>query len=198
MLISRYSFPRLRSLAGVLLAAWILCQAGLVLAQSAGAVTLDGKPFDPLNAGHGKVVVLVFLRTDCPISNRYAPTLQSLSKEFAGKAAFFLVYPDKSESAATIKQHLEEYSYDAQALRDPNHALVKRGQATITPEVAVFDGSGGLAYHGRIDNWYVAFGQARPQPTTHELHDAVEALLSGGRPAVASADAVGCYISDLQ
>src|SRR3984893_5586369 len=71
----------------------------------AAAVDLSGAPTDPLQGAAGKVVVLVFVRTDCPISNRYAPTVQHLSAQYAGKAAFWLVYPDKAETAEAIRTH---------------------------------------------------------------------------------------------
>ncbi len=166
--------------------------------QPPTGVDLAGKPVDPLHADPGKPVVLIFVRTDCPISNRYAPTIQRLSAQYADKAAFWLIYPDKSESSAAIEQHLRDYGYKLPALHDPQHALVKLGEAQVTPEVAVFDASGQLVYHGRIDNWYVTFGHARPAPTTHELHDAVQAVLKGSKPQVATASGVGCYISDLE
>ena len=161
-------------------------------------VDLAGKPVDPLRTDHGKPVVLIFVRTDCPISNRYVPAIQRISTEYAGKAAFWLVYPDKAESAAAIEQHLRRYGYKLPALRDPQHSLVKLSQAQVTPEVAVFDTNGQLVYHGRIDNWYQDFGKARSAPTTHELDDAVQAVLKGKKPEVTTATGVGCYISDLE
>jgi thiol-disulfide isomerase/thioredoxin len=166
--------------------------------QPPTGVDLAGKTVDPLHTAPGKPVVLIFVRTDCPVSNRYAPTIQRLSAQYAGKAVFWLVYPDKSESSASIEQHLHDYAYKLPALHDPQHALVKVGQAQVTPEVAVFDATGQLVYHGRIDNWYVTFGHARPAPTTHELDDALQAVLRGSKPQVATASGVGCYISDLE
>jgi thiol-disulfide isomerase/thioredoxin len=164
----------------------------------AAGVDLAGKAVDPLHAEPGKPVVLIFIRTDCPISNRYAPTIQRLSAQYAGKVAFWLVYPDKDETSAAIEAHLHEYGYKLPALHDPQHSLVKLGEAQITPEAAVFDAGGQLMYHGRIDNWYVSFGRARSAPTTHELDDALQAVLKGSKPEVATASAVGCYISDLE
>lgn len=166
--------------------------------QPATGVDLSGQAVDPLDAGSGRPVVLIFIRTDCPISNRYAPTIQRLSAQYAGKAAFWLVYPDKSESSAAIQRHLQEYGYKLPALHDPQHSLVKLGHAKITPEVAVFDASGHLMYHGRIDDWYIGFGHPRAAPTTHELDEALQAVLKGNKPQVATATAVGCYISDLE
>ena len=146
----------------------------------------------------GKPVVLVFVRTDCPISNRYAPTLHALSQKYATTAVMMLVYPDKSETSQNIEKHLREYSYKITALRDPQHALVKLGKVEVTPEVAVFNSKRDLIYHGRIDNWYKEFGRARSAPTTHELDDAIQAALNSSHPVPPSVSGVGCYISDLQ
>ncbi len=157
-----------------------------------------GKNVDPLRDASGKLVVLVFLRTDCPISNRYAPTIQELSARYSKRAAFWLVYPDRKISAAGIRKYLQDYGYKLPALRDPQRVLVGRGHAQVTPEVAVFDVGARLVYHGRIDNWYEDFGRSRSAPTTHDLDDAIRATLSGKPPAAAVTDAVGCYISDLQ
>jgi hypothetical protein len=142
--------------------------------------------------------VFIFVRTDCPVSNRYAPTIQALSTKYAGKAALVLVYPDKSETRAAIQKHLHEYGYKNGALRDTQHNLVKLSQVEITPEAAVFNVKGELIYHGRIDNWYKEFGHARSAPTTHELDDAIAAALTEGRQVPTSVGGVGCYISDLQ
>ena len=190
-----------RQIAVFLLPAVIFAAVFLNAAAAGTAPTgvdLAGKPVDPLHANPGKIVVLVFVRTDCPISNRYAPTIQRISKNYAGKAQFWLVYPDKAESSAAIERHLHDYGYTIPALHDPQHSLVKLGQAEVTPEVAVFDAGSQLVYHGRIDNWYVSFGRARPAPTTHELDDAIQAALKGNKPAVATAGGIGCYISDLE
>jgi thiol-disulfide isomerase/thioredoxin len=165
------------------------------VSSGARGLSLSGAPVDPL--GKGGTVVLIFVRTDCPVSNRYAPTIKVLSQKYAGKARLLLVYPDRDETPANIEQHLQDYGLQLTALRDPRHELVKLGEVEITPEVAVFNSKRELIYHGRIDNWYEDFGRARPQPTTHELDDAISAAINGGR-APASGGAVGCYISDLQ
>ncbi len=179
----------------------ILLVGAVVTASAAASLTgedLAGKAVNPLRANPGEVVVLVFVRTDCPVSNRYAPTIQRLDHQYAGKVTFWLIYPDKDETPAEIQKYMHDFGYKVSALRDPQHELVKLGQVQITPEVAVFDSASQLVYHGRIDNWYEDFGHARSAPTTHELEDAIQAALSGKKPAVASTNAVGCYISDLE
>jgi thiol-disulfide isomerase/thioredoxin len=161
------------------------------------AVDLDGHPADPFRLAGSKLTVLFFIRTDCPISNRYAPTIQELSAHYAANAAFFLVYPIKSETPEQIRTHLHDYRYHLPALRDPDFALAHVSQISITPEVAVFSPAKKLLYHGRIDDWYVEFTRARHAPTTHDLADSLDAAISGKPPAISSAPAVGCFIPGL-
>ena len=165
---------------------------------AATGLGLDGHRVDPIKMSAGKVTVLVFVRTDCPVANRYAPTIQQLSAEYAGKAAFWLVYPSKAESAEQIRQHEHEYGYRLLALRDPQHVLVKAAQVQITPEAAVFGPSGKLVYHGRIDDLYVDIAKTRSAPTTHDLADAIQAALGGRSLKAGSKPGVGCFISDLE
>lgn len=188
--------PALRVLSFLVLLVCCFLPASARAPQS--ALDLDGKPLDPIKSSQGKVTVLIFVRTDCPISNRYAPLLQRLNASFSGKAKFWLVYPDKKTTANEIAAHLKQFHSSISALRDPNHSLVKLASATITPEAAVFDAQGRLFYHGRIDNWYEDAARSRRAATTHELQNAVEAALSGKPAPLASAPAVGCYISDLE
>jgi thiol-disulfide isomerase/thioredoxin len=166
--------------------------------RSAAAENLDGKTVDPFASGSGRVVVLLFVRTDCPISNRYAPTIRKLHEKFRSKADFWLVYPDAGESAGRIRTHDEQFHFVIPALRDVHRELVKRSHATITPEAAVFDSAGKLVYHGRIDDWYEDFGRSRAAPTTQELDNAIRNTLDGKPTVPDHANAVGCYISDLK
>jgi AhpC/TSA family protein len=152
---------------------------------------------DPWARIPGKVVVLIFVRTDCPIANRYAPEISRLQAAHATDAAFWLVYADKRETAEAIRKHDREYQLTLPVLRDPQRALAKRAQVSVTPEAAVFDVRGHLVYHGRIDNWFEDFGRARPAPTTHELADAIVAAVSGHPATLPSVPAVGCFLSDL-
>jgi hypothetical protein len=75
--------------------------------------------------------------------------------------------------------------------------LVMLSKATVTPEAAVFDRAKRLVYHGRIDDRFVSLGLERPEPTTHDLADALSAMLAGKRVAPASTQAVGCFLADF-
>ena len=102
----------------LVITALLVC-SGLVEAQQT-AVDLDGHAVNPLAVDSGKVVVLVFLRRDCPVSSRYAPVIQQISMRYADSARFWLVYPDKNDSPQDIRKYLSEYSYVLPALRDPS------------------------------------------------------------------------------
>jgi thiol-disulfide isomerase/thioredoxin len=193
-----HTFRAVRLIPVVIVAAWLASFGSISAGAQNTGFDLAGNPVDPLKTTSAKVVVLVFVRTDCPVSNRYAPTIQRLNRALAGKAAFWLVYPSKSESAEAIRKHERDYGYKIPALRDPQHVLVRESQAQITPEVAVFDANRKLVYHGRIDNLYEDIGRARSAATTHELEDAISAALSGKTLARDATHAVGCYISDLE
>jgi thiol-disulfide isomerase/thioredoxin len=167
--------------------------------RSAGhsALDLDGHTIDPFRVAGSKIVVFVFVRADCPISNRYAPTIQQLASQYGERAAFFLVYPIASETPQQIRKHLQDYGYHLPALRDPDLMLARESQIRITPEAAVFSSDKKLLYHGRIDNWYVEFGRSRSAPTTHDLASALESAVSGSPVSVTTEPAVGCFIPGL-
>ena len=165
---------------------------------ASGTVDLEGKAVDPFSTA-AKVRVFIFVRTDCPVSNRYAPELKRLNDEFASRgAAFSLVYADPAQSSEGIRQHIEQYKFPGAVIRDPGHSLVRRARVSITPEAAVFSAEGKLLYHGRIDNRFVELGKAMASPTRRDLEDAISAALDGRPQPEASAPAVGCYLADVE
>jgi hypothetical protein len=156
---------------------------------------MESRPVNPLEKCNAKAIVFFFVRTDCPISNRYAPEIERLAGRYAHDGvAFWLVYPDASTSVGEIDQHRNEYHLSVPALRDPRHALVKMAKVKVTPEAAVFTSDGNEVYRGRIDDRYVDFGKERPAPTTHDLDEVLKRMI-GGKPMAGSATrAIGCYI----
>ena len=171
---------------------------------TAGAANLDslldlaGNPVDPF-ASSRRVRVFLFVRTDCPITNRYAPEVQRLYAEFSPRnAEFWLVYSDTRQSARDIVEHGKQYGFREKVLRDSRHLLARRAHATVAPEAAVFDGQGKLVYHGRIDDRYVDFGKSRAAPTRHDLEDAISAVLEGKPILEQATQAIGCSLADLE
>jgi Redoxin len=146
-----------------------------------------------------KARVLLFVRTDCPLTNRYAPELRRIAQRFSPQGIdFWLVYPDRTETATAIEAQIKAYGLPGKWTLDPNLALTKRAEATTAPEAAVFNQQGALLYHGRIDNRWVDFGKARPAATEHDLEDALISVLAGKPPAHSTARAIGCALADVE
>jgi thiol-disulfide isomerase/thioredoxin len=144
-----------------------------------------------------KVVVFVFVSSECPVSNKFAPELERLSHKFAtNEVSFNLVYPNASDSESKIAEHRRDFHLTGNYLRDPKHKLAKLAGATITPEAAVFDSARTLAYRGRVNDQYLALGKGRPEPTQHDLEDAITSLLAGQKPKQSRTEPIGCYIQD--
>jgi hypothetical protein len=171
-------------------------------ALPAGALQLvdvDGNPFDLRQSSKGRVHVALFVRSDCPISNRAAPEVRELCTTFQPQGVdFYLIYVDPREKAEAIRTHLREYEYTCLALRDMKHELATATGATVTPEAVVFDGDWRIAYGGRINNQFEDFGKSREKATTHDLRDAIDATLAGRPVAEPVTKAIGCYIDDLK
>lgn len=156
---------------------------------------VDGAVHQPLASGAGRGTVLVFIGDDCPISNSYAPEISRLAARCAARhLALTLVNTDTQATAAMVRRHGQEYGLHCLTLLDPARALAKYAGATVTPEAVVYAPDGTLVYRGRIDNKYVDFGKARPQATTHDLRDAVDAFGAGRPVARRETKAVGCYL----
>jgi hypothetical protein len=158
---------------------------------------VSGTSRRPLSPGDQRANGLIFVRTDCPISNAYAPQINRLAREFGTKKiAFYIVYTMRDLSPAAARDHVKQYGLICPALIDRKHELVKAVGATVTPEVAIIGPEGKLIYRGRIDDLYAGLGKQRTVATTHEFRDALDAVVEGREPAVARAPAVGCAITE--
>lgn len=184
---------------------WAFCWMLLVVlsgcsrtAPSGRAQDLDGNPVDPITTTGAKAIVLIFMRTNCPIANRLAPEIRQIQQNFAPRGVeFFTVYPDPDEPADAIRVHQKDYAVDCMAIRDPGHLLVKQAQASVTPEAAVFNSQRQMVYRGRINDQFVDFGKTRSEPTSHDLVNALEAILNNQPVPNPTTKAIGCFIADL-
>jgi|SRR6476469_3914000 len=145
-----------------------------------------------------KALVLIFTRTDCPISNRYAPALEHMYKVYSPKGIDFkLVYPEPDLTAVAMKKHNREYGYSIPSVLDSSHKYVNMAKARFTPEAAVFV-RGREIYLGRIDDWYAAWNESRVKPLHHDLKNEITAVLEGDIPEYRETKAIGCAIENTQ
>lgn len=145
----------------------------------------------------GPANVLVFVASDCPVSNGYAPEIQRICRDYRAKGvSCSLVYEDVAIDNARVRAHREEYHYSQMpAVIDADRAIAGRAKATVTPQAVVVGPGGAVKYRGRIDNQYAALGKPRRVVTVHDLRDALDAMLAGRPVANPETEAFGCFIA---
>ena len=142
-----------------------------------------------------KGAVLVFLGTECPVSNGYAPELARIAKEFAPRGISIVgVHGDPDVTQSMAAEHAREYGLTFPILLDPEQKLAQATGVATMPEVALLLADGEVVYRGRIDDKYSDNGKRREQPTTHDLRVAIAAVLADKRPDPATTKAFGCPI----
>jgi thiol-disulfide isomerase/thioredoxin len=164
-------------------------------AASAQTRDIDGRPISPF-APSGKAGVIVFVASDCPISNSYAPVIAEVCRTYASKGvSCTLAYEDTHVDAAAVRGHVADYNLRGiPATVDASRALADRAHADITPTAIVIDARGEIRYRGRIDNLYINIGRTRQQVTSHDLTDALDAMLASTPVPHPATEALGCYI----
>ena len=152
---------------------------------------------NPLAPAGSKASVLLFIRSDCPISNRYAPLIEQMYDRYSPqKIEFHLIYVEPGLTASKMEEHRKEYGYAIPAILDEKLNYVKLAGARTTPEAAVFVNSN-LVYLGRIDDRYASVSQSRPAPTRHDLEDVLQEIVDGKSLSFHQTTAVGCAIEGL-
>jgi thiol-disulfide isomerase/thioredoxin len=153
---------------------------------------VDGQPL-ALFGEDAKPSVVVFMGTECPISNQYVPVLNELAaKHRDGGVRFFAVVSDSSLSRRAVAAYRDEAKLTFPVIFDASGALAESLKPKRTPEAFVLDRTGEVRYRGRIDDRFAAIGQKRQVIGSHDLADAIAALLDGKAPAAAETEAVGC------
>ena len=168
----------------------------LALSLAVHVRDVDGHERQPLEPS-GPASVLFFVTNDCPVANSYAPEIQRICGDYAGKGvSCTLVYSDLTLDAPAIRKHHSDFGYPATlpAVKDTGHKLAAATGATITPESVIVGKGGKVLYRGRIDKFYAALGKPRRQATEHDLRQALDEVLAGKPVTHPQTQAVGCYI----
>ena len=143
-----------------------------------------------------RAVVLLFLTTDCPLSNGYVPELNRIEGVYAPQnVAFYAVQGDATVALDEVRKHVRDFAYTFPYLLDPKETLAEYTGATTTPEAAVFSKNGELLYLGEIDNRLESFGKQRVRITEFDLRNALDAILAGKPVQRARTKALGCAIT---
>src|SRR5262249_38963187 len=72
---------------------------------------VPGRPHPPLAPPGQKATVLLFLLTDCPVSNAYAPEVARICAAYEPKkVSLFVVHADPDVTAEDARKHARDYS----------------------------------------------------------------------------------------
>lgn len=156
------------------------------------AKDLDGKPVEIQTAG--KITAVIFISTQCPISNDYNERMKALYNEFSGKGVqFVFLNANSTESSADVAEHARRHGFPFRVYKDVNNVEADRFSAEFTPHVFVIGKNSEVIYRGAIDD-------SRPadKVTKTYLRDVLNAALEGKPLPVTETKAFGCTIKRVK
>ena len=156
----------------------------------------DGMNYGPNNFTVSTALVISFTCNHCPYAQAYDDRFIALAREFMPKGISFVAinsndavkYPD--DSFENMKKRAAEKNYPYSYLFDETQFVAKSYGAVCTPHIFVLDEKRKLAYEGRIDdNW-----KDPKAVKSHDLRNAIEALLAGQPVPAPNTNPMGCSI----
>ncbi len=142
-----------------------------------------------------KATVMLFVATECPNANTYAPVLARLYREYSARGVLFLgVYSDPSDNAAEVAKHDADYRIPYPGLLDPRQTLARQTGARSTPEAVILSPAGEVLYRGRVDDRFIDIGKTRYRPAHDDLREALDQILEGQPVRNPVTKVLGCAI----
>lgn len=160
--------------------------------ESIKATDLDGKPVEMQTTG--KITTVIFISTQCPISNDYNERMKALYNEFSPRGVqFVFLNSNSTESSAEVAEHARKHGFPFRVLKDVNNVEADRFSAEFTPHVFVIGKNSEVIYRGAIDD-------SRPadKVTRTYLKDVLNAALEGKPLPVTETKAFGCTIKRVK
>ena len=149
---------------------------------------LEGTPH-ALSKYRGRVVVVNFWSAECPWAERADSQLKQWLGGWGKRVVLLTVASNVNEAPELIAEVARQRGL-APVLLDSGCRVADAWGAQTTPHVFVVDESGILRYRGALDD--VTFRQREPK--RFYVKEAVEALLAGRQPEIATMPAYGCTI----
>lgn len=155
----------------------------------------NGKKISLGDYKDSKAIVLMFIATECPVSNAYNERYNQLYNDYKGKnVAIVGINSNKAEPADDIKSHAKEHGFEFPILKDVNNIIADKLDAQRTPEIFLLHPkTRELLYHGRIDD-----SQRTAHIKSNDLRDALDEVLAGKPVSVKETKAFGCTIKRIE
>jgi len=140
-----------------------------------------------------KAIVIIFIATQCPVSNAYNTRMEKLFEDYKDKDVAFLgINSNKTESVTEVKDHANDNNLTFTILKDEGNVIADMFAASHTPEAYVLNSNFDILYHGRIDN-----SQRESEITSKDLRKALDEILSGKEVSNPRTKAFGCSIKRI-
>jgi len=157
---------------------------------SLALLTLTGEKTDLSHYTGKQGTVVIFVSTQCPVSNAYNERMQEFFRAAVARGFGVVgINANRNEPAEEVTRHAKEHGLTFPILKDEDNRLADALGASFTPETYVFDREGILRYHGRIDD-----RRDVTKISQRDLQAAVDALASGKTVATSETKAFGCTI----
>lgn len=154
-----------------------------------------GKQIAPSDFPEARARVVVFLGTECPISNAYAPDLVAFQERFRDRGVQVIAINSLlTDTADEIARHATEHGFNFPVLVDSSQVVADLLEAKRIPQVYLLDYRNTLRYVGRIDD-RVGFDHQNDSARRSDLEEAVEELLDGKAVSVPHTPVDGCRIT---
>ena len=154
---------------------------------------LDGRPVQ-ISLKSDKLTAVVFIATQCPVSNAYNERMEAVYKEFSDRGVRFLfINSNVTEPASEVRDHAKRVGFTFPVFKDKNNVVADQFGAESTPETYVIDGKGVVRYHGSIDD-----SQNPARIKVRGLKSALDDLLAGKAVGTSETRAFGCTIKRVR
>jgi peroxiredoxin len=144
--------------------------------------------------GDAKAIVVIFIATQCPVSNAYNTRMVDLYNKYHDKNITILgINSNKSEDIEECKEHAEEHGFKFPILKDKGNIIADMFEAGHTPEAYVLNPKTfEVLYHGRIDD-----SRDINNVESKDLSNALNEILGSKKISVAETKAFGCSIKRI-
>ncbi len=141
-----------------------------------------------------KATVVMFISTQCPVSNNYNERIIALHNNYKDRGVQFIgINSNKRESVKDIAEHNKANKFRFLVLKDLRNEIADNFGAKRTPEIYLLDEKRILRYHGAIDN-------SQNDPETHYLSEVLDLVVAGKEipEALKKTKAFGCTIKRVR
>lgn len=168
----------------------LYAQAGALEAQIPGFSVLDMSGHTKSFASfRGRVTVVIFFSTRCPMSNAFNFRRNELYKDYRDRVSFIILDSNANESLDEVKTYAQSAGFDSPVYQDIENQAANALGARGTTETFVLDQDGRIRYHGPIED------SPNPERTKQRgLRMAINSVLEGQPVAVPQARSIGCAI----